>query len=67
MYLLICNDKVNSENNFNSEFDARLQVLNEIARIYGPLVVEDFMDAILRRDLIKLNIPNYGEVEFQMK
>lgn len=66
MYSLICNDKVNPNNNFNSEFDNRLDVLNEIARLYGKEVIEDLLSAIIEGEKIELDITNYGKVEFQL-
>jgi CRISPR/Cas system CSM-associated protein Csm4 (group 5 of RAMP superfamily) len=67
MYQLICKDEVNSENNFTEAFNDRLAILNEIARLYGREVVEEFMEVILDRSPVKLDITNYGKVQFQMK
>lgn len=66
MYQLVCKDQVNSENNFTQEYEDRLAVLNEIARLYGREVVEDLMDAILECKEIGLDVVNYGKVQFQI-
>lgn len=66
MYLLTVNDSVNSRNTGTQEFDNRLDVLNEIARLFGKDVVENLLSAIIEGEKIGIDVTNYGEVEFQL-